>query len=103
MRNMIDMNLKENLAPMSTAMTTALACMKNGRQKFCIEENKECFRYAIARIRVHAFPKSTMQHLPDYDVFWDSEKISPDPTNADDSIRIPDSPPTDASGNSPFP
>lgn len=71
--------------PLAGAMTTALACLKTSRKSICIEQDKELFRYAIGRLRVHAVPDATMEHHNHYSIEINGEYQQATPESDDNS------------------
>jgi len=64
--------------PIGGTLTAAIACLETGRSCVCLENDTECFQYAVGRARIFATPGATMQQLNDYK--------DPTPTEIQDDI-----------------
>ncbi len=54
------------LDPIAGPSTLSLACLQTNRTGICIEEDYDCFRFAVGRTRIFSTPNATMEQLEDF-------------------------------------
>ncbi len=65
--------------PIAGAFTAAIACLETNRSCICLENDADCYRFAVGRARIFATPGATMQQLDEF-----AEPIDVDALDAHD-------------------
>ncbi len=52
--------------PLGGTGTSTISCLETNRSCVCLENDIECYRFAVGRARIFATPGATMQDLDDY-------------------------------------
>ena len=64
--NLLSPPLGSVLDPRAGVMEITLACLQNKRRCLSLEREKECYRFAIGRVRIFATPEAHMENLSAY-------------------------------------
>ncbi len=67
--------------PIAGPMTASISCLDTGRSCLSLEEDKDCYRFAIGRTRIYATTKATMENLEMYSEPIDVDSIESELAN----------------------